>query len=149
MANWMKFGILNAAAGLLIGLYVQYTATGDGYFVFVAGAPLAAFLAGALFWKWLIRPDGPIAVGRVILVGLLTGTVSHYLAFLLVGIGMNLCYWTTGGCVGSLGDEPASIVAMLTGALGFSFFSLLFVGWISVPVSIAIGLILRARSQSK
>lgn len=149
MTPWVKFGIFNAIAGLLIGLYVSSNATGDGYFNMVIVAPLAAFLTALIFWKWLIKPDGPMGVGRVVLVGLLTGTVSHYVAFVLMSIGMNICFWTTGGCTGSLGDPPASIFMMLGAAFAYSFFSLLFVGWVSAPASVVIGLLLRARLQSK
>jgi hypothetical protein len=148
MQNWVRFSLYNAVAGLLIGIYVMRTAAGEGYFMFVVAAPLGAFITAALLWKWLIKPGAPIGLGRVIGVGLLTGTVSHYLAFILLSIAMNVCYWTTGGCTGSLGEPPASILAMVPGALAFSFFSLLFFGWITVPASIAIGLLIRHRDPS-
>ena len=149
MSHSVKFGIFNAIAGLLIGFYVYSNATGDGYNAFVIVAPLAAFLTAVLFWKWLIKPDMPMGVGRVVLVGLLTGTVSHYVAFIMLSIGMNICFWTTGGCTGSMGDPPASIIMMLGAAFAYCFFSLLYVGWISAPASVVIGLLLRSRLQSK
>ncbi|MEO6902897.1 MAG: hypothetical protein ABI315_07060 [Bacteroidia bacterium] len=67
----------------------------------------------------------------------------------MINIGTNICYWTTGGCTGSLGDPPASIWSMLGGAFAFSFFSLLFFGWITVPCSVLIGLILKRINKRK
>jgi len=149
MTSKVKFGVCNAIVALLIGLYVDANASGEGYSGIAIAAPLAAFLTAEFFWGWLIRPDGPINVGRVTIVGLLTGTASHYVMFILLSIGMNLCFWTTGGCVGSLGEPPASILSMLAGAFSYSFFSLMIAGWISVPASIVIGLFFLSRVKSK
>ena len=147
MKTWIKFGIFNAIAGLLIGLYVAANATAEGYWLFAVAAPLAAFLTAEFFWKHLINPKVHCSVGRVVLVGVLTGTVSHYVAFMMLSIGQNVCFWATGGCTGSLGDPPASILTMLTGAFAFSFFSLIFLGWITVSASVVIGLLMRNRDK--
>ncbi len=126
---------------MIIGIFIVFTAIGDGYFVFGIAAPIAAFLTGGLLWKLIVmkKIDG----ARIIITGLLTGTVSHYITFVLLSIGANICYWTTGGCTGSLGGPPASILVMLSGSFAFSFFSLLFFGWITAPVSVIIGFILK------
>src|SRR5690606_10621477 len=120
---------------------------GNGYFVFGIAAPIAAFLTGGLIWKLVVKDkfDGI----KILVTGLLTGTVSHYLTFILLSIGMNICYWITGNCTGSLGDPPASILTILTGAFGLSFFSLMFFGWITAPSSVLIGLILKRIENKK
>jgi hypothetical protein len=147
LKTWIKYGIANAIIGLIVGLYIAITATGDGYYVFPIAAPLAAFIVGGFLWKKIVKDEFDSI--KIIITGLLTGTVSHYVTFVLLSIGMNLCYWTTGECTGSLGDPPASILSMLGGAFAFSFFSLLFFGWITAPYSIVVGLIIKRLNKSK
>ena len=141
MKSWFLYGLLNAVIGLIAGVYLMFLATGDGYEGFVYAAPIAVFITGAFFWKKLITEEASNL--KIVFTGLLTGTVSHYLAFILMSIGMNICYWTTGGCLNSLGEPPASILSMLGAAIGFSFFSLIFFGWITAPGAIIIGFIIK------
>lgn len=147
MKTWIKYGLLNSIIGLVIGVYLTFTSTGDGYFMFGIAAPIAAFLTGGFLWKIIVR--NKFDKTKIILTGLLTGTVSHYITFILLSIGMNICYQTTGGCTDSLGEPPAGILNMLTGAFILSFFSLLFFGWITAPASVIIGLILKRKENKQ
>ena len=147
MKPWIKYGIFNALIGLLIGAYTAITAIGDGYFVVGIAAPLAFFLTGGLLWKFIVKKKYDVV--KIIITGLLTGVISHYLTFVILSIGINICYWTTGECTGSLGEPPASIISMITGAFAFSFFSLLFFGWITAPSSVIIGLLLKRQENNK
>jgi hypothetical protein len=126
LANWIKYGIINAVLGLIVGIFLSLTAIGDGYYVFAVVAPISAFLTGGLFWKILVKNNASKI--KVIFTGLLTGIISHYITFVLLGIGANICYWSTGNCTDSFGDPPASIFLSLAGAFLLSFFSLLFFG---------------------
>ena len=85
-------------------------------------APAAAFLTGGICWSLLMRGDS--GTGRSVITGLLTGTVSHYIAFLFMLM------------PGLWGNEALNIGDLLIGGLGLTFFSLLFFGWITVPFSI-------------
>ena len=146
MRTWIKYALLNAALGLIIGSYVAVTAIGEGYEVLAVAAPLAAFIIAGLMWALLVKPSWDS--GRIVLAGLFTGSVSHYFTFLFMSVGINICYWTTGGCTGSMGEPPAGLVDSLLGAFGFSFFSLLIFGWITVPYAILSGFVLK-RFKSK
>ncbi len=147
LKTWIKYGLLNSLIGLVIGVYIAITATGNGYSVFGIAAPIAAFITGGLFWKLIVKQNWDSI--RIFIAGLLTGIISHYITFLLLGVGMNICYWTTGECTSSLGDPPGSILSMLTDGLAFSFFSLMFFGWITAPSSVIIGLILKRFENKK
>ena len=137
----------NAIIGVAVGIYIAISAIGDGYYVFPIAAPIAAFTVGGLLWNRIVKDE--FDTTKIVVTGLLTGTVSHYLTFVLLSIGMNICYLTTGGCTGSLGDPPASILSMLGGAFVFSLFSLLFFGWITAPYSVIIGLLIKKLNKSK
>ena len=147
MQAWLKYGLINALLGLIVGVFLALTAIGDGYSVVLIAAPISAFLIGGLFWKLIIK--GKLTKTRVIVTGILTGTISHYLTFLLLGIGYNICYWTTGNCTDSFGEPPANILLMFGGAFLLSFFSLLFFGWLTVPYAIITGLILKRMEEKK
>jgi hypothetical protein len=143
MVQWLKYGIYNALLGLVIGIFVAIYAIGNGYGMFALAAPIAAFFVSALSWRYIV--DKKPLNARIIIAGIISGTFSHYFTFIVVSIFMNLCYWITGGCLDSLGEKPASIFFMFAGSFGFSFFSLLFYGWITVPVSIFIGFLIRKK----
>jgi membrane-bound metal-dependent hydrolase YbcI (DUF457 family) len=143
---WVQFGILNALAGIGVGIYITTLATGYGYFTFIFAGPLAAFITGGLFWKLFHGEEDNIAA---ISSGVFTGVFSHYIAWVLVSIGMNICYWTTGNCTDSLGSPPMSVVSMLGTGFLYSAFSLVIVGWITIPASIIIGIILKKRLKSQ
>ena len=147
MKTWIKYGLANAIIGLIVGLYIAISAIGDGYYVFPIAAPLAAFIVGGFLWTKIVKDGNDLT--KIIITGLLTGTVSHYVTFVLLSIGMNICYWTTGECTRTLGDPPASILTMLGGAFAFSFFSILFFGWVTAPYSIIIGLIIKRFNKNK
>ena len=143
MQPLIKYGLLNAIMGFLIGGLIAISVSGDGYEAFILIAPLSAFLTGSILWRLLVKDDGNFDIGRVIITGLLTGTISHYISFMFLNVALNLCYWTTGNCTDSLGGPPSSIGEMFTGAFTLSFFSLLFLGWLTAPGSVVIGLIVR------
>ena len=145
MTLTLKYSLLNSASGLLVGILVLGLATGDGYFMFPIAAAVAAFFTGGIFWRLINGNSKELKTGRVILTGILTGSVSHYICWILLSIAMNICYYTTGDCEDSLGAGPAPVSTMLAGGLVLSFFSLLLFGWLTVLVSTAIGFILKFR----
>ena len=142
MSNAIKFGILNSIIGLILGIYIAYSAIGNGYGILAIGAPISAFVCGIYFWNLIFKKSTENRNGKLILIGFLTGTVSHYLCWILLNIGMNICYWTTGNCTSSLGEPPAEIWQMLIFGIGTTGWSLLFYGWITIPSSIGIGFII-------
>lgn len=147
MKTWFKYGLINAALGLAIGIYITIAAIGDDYYSFGLAAPLAAFFTASLMWMLIMKKT--VSGIRVFFTGLLTGTVSHYIAFIFLSIGMNICYLTTGGCTGSLNEPSASIIDMITDGYGLTFFSLLIFGWITVPYSIIAGFLLLRVERKK
>lgn len=141
----ITYGLLNALLGLIVGIILTVGAIGGGYGAFIIAAPIAAFLTSWLFWKIIIKEDKNTSVGRVIFTGILSGSLSHYITFLVLSIIMSICYWTTGGCTGSLGDAPANPLEMLVYGWGYVFFSLLIFGWLTIGYAILMGFLLRKK----
>lgn len=124
MKQWIKYGLLNALFGLLVVGIIAFYATGKEYLIFAIAVPIAAFLAGSLFWSLILNKPSNQTNEQIILVGFLTGSVSHFFTFLLLSIGVNLCNWTTGNCTNRLGEPAASVLSALEGAFVFCFFYL-------------------------
>lgn len=143
----LVFGALCAGAGLLFGILVPVVAGGDGYrWLFAAAAP-AAFVCGAALWRLLPEriPRHRLAWGA--LAGALAGLVSHYLTWYLSFLGANVSFWLTGGPISSLGEPPADLLTAFLGAAGLTFFSLVIVGWLTVPAGALLGLAFASASR--
>lgn len=147
MKSSLIFGLLNSIVGFLIGLQVFLLSIGDYYDMFVFAAPIAMFICGSLFWRFVFPSKSNYL--KVIIVGILTGTVSHYLCFILISIILKLCYLITGGCLDSMGNPPTSIGAMILGGWVLSFFSLILFGWKTVLGSISIAVVMKYVLQSR
>lgn len=135
----LVFGLLCAGVGLLLGILVFRGAEGEGYEWFPVAATLAAFVCGAVLWHFLPEriPRRRLVWGT--LAGALAGLVSHYFAWYFQYVGSNVCFWLTGGCTSSLGEPPANLLMALVGAAGLTFFSLIVVGWLTVPIGAVLG----------
>jgi len=141
MTNLLKYGIFNAIVGLIVGLIVSITAIGEGYFIFPVAAPIDSFLTAISFWKIFIGNKTEIKSLKIILTGFLTGSLSHYITWIFLSIVMYSMYLITGET--SVSGPPANFIEMFWTSAVFSFFSLLFFGWITVPASIGSGFLVR------
>ncbi len=148
IASGIKLGLHCSAVGVACGLLVWQLATGSGYHLFWLYAGLAAFITAAGLWMAVMgllnrrreaagrRPSMGL-VGAI--VGGLSGALAHPLCWFLQILAMYICFRTTGGCVSSLGEPPMDPLTALWASWGFSFFSLIFFGWITVPAGALIG----------
>lgn len=134
-------GILCAVVGAVVGAWVALTATGDGYEVFAAGAPVAAFLTGTFCWWLLIARSGNFAPVRAATAGALAAVLGHLLCWYLLILGSFLWYLATGSG-DSLGGPPLNPLQGFPAAFVYGAFSLLFYGWVTVPAGALIGLFL-------
>jgi hypothetical protein len=135
MKTWIKYGLLNALLGLIVSIGINLNG-------FAIAAPVAAFLIGGLFWKLLNKDK--ITNIRIVITGILSGSISHYLTFVLFGVIGNIHYWTTGNTA-----FTPSIPDMLVRSVVMSLFSLLFFGWLTVPYAIIMGFILKRVEEKK
>jgi len=127
------------AAGLLIGLWVARQAIATDYAAFPLYATLAALLAGGGLWWLLLARENRYRPLRGVLVGGLAGIVAHPLCWYLAILGQNACYWLWGGCRSSLGEPPVDPLNGLLAAGALALGSLLFFGWLTVPLGALLG----------
>ena len=137
----VKYGLINTLIGFVIGIFLAVIAIGSGYSIFIFAAPLAIFITGYYAWKLIVRPDSKTYI--FVLTGLLTGSVSHIVTFLIIGFLQLLCYLILGGCTNSLEDPPGNVFSLIPGSFFLSFFSLMLFGWITISFAIFTAFITR------
>ncbi|MBI3813255.1 MAG: hypothetical protein HY279_02140 [Nitrospinae bacterium] len=138
---------LCAVGGILIGGHVAFFSVFSVNYTYIpVPAALAAFITSAFFWKLLVeRSREGVTKIRAILAGSLSGLAAHYICWYIVFLLANVCYHLFGGCKSSLGEPPADPLSALVGAIGLTFFSLIFYGWVSVPAGALAGLFIALR----
>lgn len=132
-------GAVCCPVGVLVGYILFRDAIGDGWDTFPCYSGTAAFLAPATVWWLLVEKKQLYSVLRGSVAGALGALTAHYLCWYLEIIYYNINYWLLGGPGSSLGEPPIDPLNGLWGALVFSLYSYLFVGWITIPVGSLIG----------
>lgn len=144
----LVFGTWCAVVGLLAGIAVSFNADGDGWEWFWVASTSAAFVCGAAAWRLLAeRPSRERPIWGA-LAGGLAGLAAHYLTWYFQYVANNVCFWLTGGCTGSLGEPPADLLQAFVGSAGFTFFSLIVCGWLTVPIGVVLGLLFARRTRA-
>ena len=85
MKNSLIYAVLGSLAAIALASWVYRTGDGEGWWVFIITAPLAVFPVAFLVWRWLTRDGRKPSAGGVILAGVISGSIPHYLTFLIAG----------------------------------------------------------------
>ena len=64
-------------------------------------------------WKWKFKTTKNYKIGNVLSVALILTLITHYLNFVVIGIGRILCYYLTGKCTDYTG-QTESLLGTLT-----------------------------------
>ncbi len=135
-------GLIFGVPALFVGWIAVAGSEGSGWHILAPFAGLAAALCAALLWYfWILsrknqkRWQGALAGGLVCL-------IAHPVAWYLL-----ILYNFFFGEGSSLGDDPIGPIDGLWGAFVFSFWSLLFYGWLTLPIGAICGALLIRRSR--
>lgn len=132
---YWRYGVFCAPAGFLVGIYIAITAIGSGYEVFMVGAPIAAFLCGALFWRILMVEA---TYSRAVFTGVFAGIVSHWVCwYLLFSVSYLHDLFTAG-----INPDRIDPVTAVAASVAYSLFSLLVFGWFTVGFAVILALVM-------
>jgi hypothetical protein len=106
----------------------------------VVASGLSASAVGLLLWRLLCATSQSVSRRRGALAGALTGLLAHPVAWYLALVWNYLL-----GHTSSLGDTPSGPLESLAGCLVMTFWSLLIVGWLTVPAGAVVGFLLARR----
>lgn len=132
----LGFGAVCAVFGVACGIVVAIMAgKNTDYRFFFVPAGIASFLVGAFNWWLFIGWKSKVTIRRGILAGLLAGIGGQYVCWLLTLWGAWIA-WKLG--LFTTHDVMDPLMAF-SGAAAFSFFSVLIMGWITVPGGAMLG----------
>lgn len=131
-------GITFGAAAFVCSLLIFVAVAQGDWVSLIFAAPVAAFLVSVPLWLLVIL-SGKTTILRGAVVGALTGFLSHPLAWYIASVLM----WLS-GTVSSMGERTLNPIEAVFGSVIFSIFSLLFFGWLTVPVGAVVGGVLAA-----
>ncbi len=145
---WKSFqaAVCFTPIGVLCGLFVLSFSSadtrGEGWTAFPLYAGAAAFLTTlVVWWLYLARPGKPGVLGGAV-AGLISGLVAHPVTWYV----MICCNWAwillSGGTGSSAGDDTLNPISGLLGALVLSLWSVIFMGWITIPAGALVGAVL-------
>jgi hypothetical protein len=123
--------------GFLSALFVLWYAQGDGWWVLLLGASLSAFLTGVFFWRVFSGRDGSISFPRAGFAGAFVGAFSHPLAWYVAILASLLTGAKGYGSIRIFGPGDG-----LWASLVFSAWSLLIIGWLTIPAGAMAGVAL-------
>lgn len=131
-------GLACLPVGFVAGAWLASHNLSAGWTGMLFAAPAGSFLAGFLFWlvfQWRTPTPGQ---WRGLLAGLTAGAAGHWFCWYLLIIIQNLRFVFLGE-VSSLGEPPLTPLQGLWGACVFTFFSIVIMGWATIPAGGAIG----------
>lgn len=141
----LRFATLTSIFSFVLGIIAYLTPITSEHFYFFISAPLATFIASYFAWHITFKTNEDYRTGNVVAIGILLTVASHYLNFVLLGLGRFIAYHITGNStyVGA-SDSLASILIYI------SFFqtiiSLYYFGIITIALFIFSGLIVMRTS---
>ncbi|HNI96122.1 MAG TPA: hypothetical protein PL169_08650 [Leptospiraceae bacterium] len=133
------FGFICLIFGTLIGITVAYTSQGSGYELFPLYSGLSSFLTASFVYWFFCTRTGDFGEWKGAGAGALSGLIAHYFSWYLMLIGQNVCFHFFGGCRSSLNEPPMNVLYGLFGVFPLTFFSLIFLGWVTVPGGAVLG----------
>jgi hypothetical protein len=138
-------GLLCAPIGLATGLYIAITAIGNGYGGFIIAAPIAAYLSGTFSW-WIVmvRPSRE-GLFPAAFAGGLAAVLGHYLCWYILFVGMYALAAARGQIDGSMTNPLQAFKA----AFFFGSFSLILLGWATVPAGALLGVLLKVLERRR
>ena len=109
----IKFTILSTAFAFIVGLIGYSIPITAEHINFHISAPLATILPSYFVWKKVFKTKSDYKISSLIAVGLILTLITHYLNFVILGIGRLICYQFTGNCTDYTG-EVESLLGTLT-----------------------------------
>lgn len=132
----LYFATTSTIFALVISISIATNSIGN-YDTLSFYAPLATFLVSYSLWQTFMSKCSSIKRG--VFIGVLTVILSHYFTWYFMLIGVNIEYHILGLQVGSLNDEPIDLISGIGYMWGYTFLSLLFFGWITIPIGGIVG----------
>jgi len=138
----LLFGAVSAFAALMMTSLAFVEESWENLWIYAGGA---SFVVAYTLSYGLIARKKKCSTSRLVFVGTLIALFSHWLcwyAFLVTAF----VQWKFGGAL--LPFEPVNPLHAIAMACGYTLFSLAFLGWVSLPISIFLSTWLKREGYS-
>jgi hypothetical protein len=141
-ARAIVMGVMSLPCGLAVGLHLRlFASTNPDYRDFYLYSSVAAFVAPALTWWWLVERSRRFSTAMGIVAGAVGTMLAHHLTWQLALLVVNLRYWISG----TVSTRPLDPVSGFFGTFVLTAISLVFYGWITLPFGMTAGALLSKR----
>ncbi|MCT4559804.1 MAG: hypothetical protein N4A41_00350 [Crocinitomicaceae bacterium] len=123
------FGILFSIVGIMVGLWISITSGNNDYKYLYVYSGISGFLTGKLLANPLVENGKKFNHKNLILVGILSGLLSHWLCWYLLMLEYNFRFWILNE---DFYSRPIDPILAIPGVFVLCFWSWLFVGWVTV-----------------
>jgi hypothetical protein len=137
-------GLACLPVGVLAGAWVATTAIGRGYGAFALVAPIAAFLSGSLTWWLMIARSRYYSRLRGASAGAIAAILGHYICWYLFMVSAFFSQSTSRSPL-SPGQAMPNPMEAIVWAGAPALWSLVLLGWITLPVGAVLGTLLASR----
>ncbi len=144
-----RFASISAACAFLVGIKGYTISIAADHIYFFISAPIAAFLCSYVFWRLTFKSFKDYKTLNVIALALILTVVTHYLNFVILGLGRLVWYHLTGNGADYSGQVD-SLFATITYVGYFStLISLYYFGLISYILFVLSGLYILRTTKTK
>lgn len=143
-----EMGLLCSVVGLAAGAAIAAFATGQGYRWFMVAAPVAAFMAGSLFWRLVVVRPAAFNWRRGASAGALASVLAHFLCWYLLVAGTYVTELVFQPPL-PRGQGAPDLLQSVAAAGVFSAWSLALTGWLTLPAGGLLGAVLASRQRRR
>lgn len=109
----LRYSVISTMVAFVIGLYCYYIPIAGEHIYFFISAPIATFFPSYFIWNWTFKTTKDYKIGNILSVALILTSITHYLDFVVLGIGRELCYLLIGKYTDYI-SQPESFLSTLT-----------------------------------
>lgn len=108
-----RFAVISTIIAFLLGIIGYKISVAGEHIYFFISAPIATFIPSYLIWNITFQSKKDYKFINVIVIAFILTLVTHYLNFVILGLGRLVCYYLTGNCTDYTG-EVESLLGTLT-----------------------------------
>ena len=139
----VKFGLAYFPVGLFVGIFISFNAVDNGYEYFYVSSGVSAFVTASFFWWLLASKQEVITLLRCCSIGFLTGTFSHYICWYMITVFPYLSNLGKRFVGINSAEETVNLIEAFEISGMLSFFSLFFVGWLTIISGVIISIVFK------
>jgi hypothetical protein len=135
----LRYSIISTLVAFVLGLFCYTIPIAAEHIYFFISAPIATFFPSYFIWKWTFKTTKDYKIGNVLSVGLILTLITHYLNFVVLGIGRILCYFLTGNCTDYTGQTESFLGTLTYISWLRMLISLYYFGLVTLVIYSAVG----------